>query len=92
MGIFKRFNKTKENLDTQMSNNKLLNEHNMKLRKENIEYQEISNDLKLQVAQLKAEIADLKGFRKQDEEVIKELKKERTVLRRKITILEKKGE
>lgn len=68
--------KARKELKLQMENNIKLNEHNMDLKKRN--------------AQLQIELIDLRGFYSQKEDLVNELKKERTQLRRQLTIAQNK--
>ena len=93
MKLFKNYKRLYE---IEVSNRKLLEDRKKELYDKNIEYQiEIQDQtneirtLKEEVAKLKIELEDLQGFKKQSDDCIVALKKERTNLKRKITNLQK---
>jgi len=86
MGIFKKYELLKNNI-------KVLQARNEDLYKRDIAHQEqYQKELKKkneQIAKLKIELEDTAGFLKQETEAKEALKKERTKLRREITMLKK---
>ena len=95
MKLFKNYVSKKElrnRLNIQMENNKMFNNKVIRLSNENVEYQNELQEIKLYITKLHIEIEDLKGFREQDKECIKALKKERTSLKTKLTKMEKRSE
>lgn len=95
MKLFKNYISKKElrrRLDIQMENNNFFNDKLNKIAKENIDYQNEMKEIRLENAKLYVEIEDLTGFREQDQECIKALKKERKSLKTKLTKLEKQIE
>lgn len=77
---------------TELSNRKLYEQRYKEIYEKNIEYQNIEkayNKKKEEVAELKIELEDVHGFLIQETEAKKELLKQRKILRRKITMLEK---
>lgn len=95
MKLFKNYVSKQElrnRLDIQMDNNKMINNQNIFLAKETIKYQNEIKDYRLEIARLIVLTEDLTGFREQDQECIKALKKERQSLKTKLTKLEKKNE
>lgn len=92
MSILKNYISKKElinRLNIQMDNNKMINNQNIFLAKETIKYQNEIKNYKLEIARLIVMVEDLTGFREQDKECIKALKKERQSLKTKLTKLEK---
>ena len=79
MKLFKNYKKLYEN---ELENRKMLINQNSKLSKERIQAKE-------EVAKLKLELEDIKGFLSQETEAKEMLKKERTKLKREITMLTK---
>ena len=93
MKLFKNYKRLYE---IEVSNRKLLEEKKKELSNENVDYQIKIQDqtneirtLKEEVARLKIELEDLQGFKKQSDDCIVALKKEKSVLKRKITNLQK---
>ena len=93
MNLFKNYKRLYE---IEVSNRKLLEEKKKELSNENVDYQIKIQDqtneirtLKEEVAKLKIELEDLQGFKKQSDDCIVALKKEKSVLKRKITNLQK---
>ena len=93
MKLFKNYKRLYE---IEVSNRKLLEEKKKELSNENVDYQIKIQDqtneirtLKEDVAKLKIELEDLQGFKKQSDDCIVALKKEKSVLKRKITNLQK---
>lgn len=93
MKLFKNYKRLYE---IEVSNRKLLEEKKKELSNENVDYQIKIQDqtneirtLKEEVAKLKIELEDLQGFKKQSDDCIVALKKEKSVLKRKITNLQK---
>ena len=93
MKLFKNYKRLYE---IEVHNRKMLEDRKKELSKENVDYQikiqDQSNEirtLKEEVAKLKIELEDLKGFKKQSDDCIVALKKEKSVLKRKITNLQK---
>lgn len=87
--IFKNYKKLYK---TELSNRKLYEQRYKEIYDENIELQNIRvayEKKKEEIAKLKLDLEDAKGFWKQETEAKEELLKQRTVLRRKITMLEK---
>lgn len=72
-------------------NNRMLTERNKELYDRNIAYQYEIKELKELVTKLKFELEDTKGFLQQEKECSDALRKERTKLKREITMLKKKG-
>ena len=93
MKLFKNYKRLYE---IEVHNRKMLEDRKKQLSKENIDYQIKIQDqtneirtLKEEVAKLKIELEDLQGFKKQSDDCIVALKKEKSVLKRKITNLQK---
>lgn len=93
MKLFKNYKRLYE---IEVHNRKMLEERKKQLSKENIDHQIKIQDqtneirtLKEEVAKLKIELEDLQGFKKQSDDCIVALKKEKSVLKRKITNLQK---
>ena len=93
MKLFKNYKRLYE---IEVHNRKMLEERKKQLSKENIDHQIKIQDqtneirtLKEEVAKLKIELEDLQGFKKQSDDCIIALKKEKSVLKRKITNLQK---
>lgn len=93
MSLFKNYKRLYE---IEVSNRKLLEKKKKELSNENVDYQIKIQDqtneirtLKEEVAKLKIELEDLQGFKKQSDDCIVALKKEKSVLKRKITNLQK---
>lgn len=93
MKLFKNYKRLYE---IEVSNRKILEEKKKELSNENVDYQIKIQDqtneirtLKEEVAKLKIELEDLQGFKKQSDDCIVALKKEKSVLKRKITNLQK---
>ena len=93
MNLFKNYKRLYE---IEVHNRKMLEDRKKQLSKENIDYQIKIQDqtneirtLKEEVAKLKIELEDLQGFKKQSDDCIVALKKEKSVLKRKITNLQK---
>ena len=93
MNLFKNYKRLYE---IEVSNRKLLEKKKKELSNENVDYQIKIQDqtneirtLKEEVAKLKIELEDLQGFKKQSDDCIVALKKEKSVLKRKITNLQK---
>lgn len=86
MGIFKKYDLLKNNI-------KILQARNEDLYKRNIAHQEqYQAELKKrseEIARLKIELEDTRGFLEQETQAKEALKKERTKLRREITMLKK---
>ena len=72
-------------------NNRMLNERNKELYDKNIEYQYKIKEIKEIIARLTFELEDTKGFFYFFKECSEALRKERTKLKREITMLKKKG-
>lgn len=95
MSILKNYISKKElinRLNIQMDNNKMINNQNIFLAKETIKYQNEIKNYKLEIARLIVMVEDLTGFREQDKECIRALKKERQSLKTKLTKLEKRNQ
>lgn len=73
----------------ELANRKLLIEQNSKLSKQRIDSDIENQKLREENAKLRIELEDLGGFYIQEKEAKEELLKQRKVLRRKITMLEK---
>lgn len=73
----------------ELENRKLLIQQNSRLSKERIDSDIENKKLREEIAQLKIVNEDLNGFYFQEKEAKEELLKQRKVLRRKITMLEK---
>ena len=93
MNLFKNYKRLYE---IELHNRKMLEDRKKQLSKENVDYQIKIQDqtneirtLKEEVAKLKIELEDLQGFKKQSDDCIVALKKEKSVLKRKITNLQK---
>lgn len=93
MNLFKNYKRLYE---IEVSNRKLLEKKKKELSNENVDYQIKIQDqtneirtLKEEVAKLKIELEDLQGFKKQSDDCIVALRKEKSVLKRKITNLQK---
>lgn len=86
MKLFKNYKKLYQN---ELANRKLLIEQNSKLSKQRIDSDIENKKLREEIAQLKIANEDLNGFYFQEKEAKEELLKQRKVLRRKITMLEK---
>lgn len=86
MELFKNYKKLYQN---ELANRKLLIEQNSKLSKQRIDSDIRSHKLAEENAKLRIELEDLGGFYIQEKEAKEELLKQRKVLRRKITMLEK---
>lgn len=93
MNLFKNYKRLYE---IEVHNRKMLEDRKKQLSKENVDYQIKIQDqtneirtLKEEVAKLKIELEDLQGFKKQSDDCIVALKKEKSVLKRKITNLQK---
>lgn len=82
----KNYKKLYEN---ELANRKLLIEQNSRLSKQRIDSDIENKKLREDIAKLKIELEDLGGFYIQEKEAKEELLKQRKVLRRKITMLEK---
>lgn len=77
----------KDLYETELENRKMLINQVSKLGAENVEYQKQIKKIKEQNTQLTFELEDTKGFLEQEKECNKELRKERTKLRKMITKL-----
>ena len=93
MNLFKNYKRLYE---IEVHNRKMLEDRKKQLSKENVDYQIKIQDqtneirtLKEEVAKLKIELEDLQGFKQQSDDCIVALKKEKSVLKRKITNLQK---
>lgn len=84
MKIFKNY---KDLYKTAKSNQDKLIEQCSKIGAENVNYQKQIKKLKEQNTQLTFELEDTKGFLEQEKECTKELRKERTKLRKMVTKL-----
>lgn len=73
------------------NNNKILTQRNKELYDKNIEYQYKIKELKEEKARIMLELEDTKGFLQQEKDCSEALRKERTKLKREITMLKKKG-
>lgn len=86
MKLFKNYKKLYQN---ELTNRKLLIEQNSKLSKQRIDSDIENKKLREENAKMKIELEDLGQFYIQEKEAKEELLKQRKVLRRKITMLEK---
>lgn len=86
MKIFKNYKKLYEN---ELDNRKKLINQCSKLSAENVDYQKEIQCYKEKSGKLEIELEDTKGFLKQEIEAKETLKKERTKLKRQITMLKK---
>ena len=86
MKLFKNYKKLYLN---ELENRKMLIGQNSKLSAENVDYQKEIQCYKEKSGKLEIELEDTKGFLKQETEAKETLKKERTKLKRQITMLKK---
>ena len=75
--------------ETELNNRKLYEERYKQIYEQHIENQKMIKELQKEITNLKIELIDKEGFLNQETEAKEALKKERTKLRREITILKK---